>query len=94
MATEAEIKATHKEIHDSLEENYYIKHLMSKEDFDYLHGQNWADMEAELIAGGYLKPPESVRDLEAEIDEITAKLADYDSLKAKVAALETKVTPE
>lgn len=33
-------------------------------------------------------PPPKPRDLAAEIDEIKAKLADYDNLKAKVEALE------
>lgn len=72
--TEEEIRARYKKIHDELSEDYYKNHLMSKEDFDYLHGQNWIDMEAELIAEGYLKPPEPVRDLEAEIDKINKKL--------------------
>jgi len=73
MATEAEIKARYKEIHDNLSEDYYKNHLMSKEDFDFYHGQNWNDMEAELIAEGYLKPPEPVRDALAEIDELKAE---------------------
>lgn len=72
--TEAEIETRYKEIHDNLSEDYYKKHLMSKEDFDYLHGQNWADMEAELIAEGYRKPPEPVRDLATEIDELKAEI--------------------
>ncbi len=70
MATEKEIKTTHKALHDSLTEDFYKKHLMSKGDFDYYHGQNWNDMEDELIAGGFIKPPEPVRDLAAEIDEL------------------------
>lgn len=57
MPTGAEIKAKYKGIHDSLSEDYYKNHLMSKEDFDYYHGQNWADMEAELIAEGYMQAP-------------------------------------
>jgi len=32
-------------------------------------------MEAELIAEGYIKPPEPVRDAFAEIDELKAKIA-------------------
>lgn len=74
MPTENEIKANYGKIHDSLSEDYYKNKLMSKEDFDYLHGQNWNNMEAELIAKGYRKPPISARDLEAEIDEINRKL--------------------
>jgi len=72
MPTKEEIITNHRGIHSNLEEDYYIKHLMSKEDFDYLHGQNWDDMKAELIAEGYRKPPEPERDLEAEIDELRA----------------------
>lgn len=34
--------------------------------------------------------PELVRDLATEIDGIKAKIADYDTLKAKVAELEKK----
>lgn len=34
--------------------------------------------------------PEPVRDLASEVDEIKAKLADYDDLKAKVEMLEKK----
>lgn len=69
MVTEAEIKTKHKEIHDSLTKDYCKNHLMSKEEFDYLHGQNWNDMEAELLAKGYLKPPEP-----SEIDKIWAEI--------------------
>ena len=74
MATEKEIRDNHKKIHDDLSEDYYKKKLMSKEDFDYYHGQNWADMEAELIAEGYLSPPEPIRDLATEIDELKARV--------------------
>jgi len=74
MVTETKIKDNHKKIHDDLTEDYYKNHLMPKEDFDYYHGQNWTDMEAELIAEGYIKPPEPVRDAFAEIDKINEKL--------------------
>ena len=70
--TKKEIKTNHKTLHDSLTEDYYKKKLMSKDDFDYYHGQNWTDMETELIAEGYIKPPEPVRDAFAEIDELRA----------------------
>ena len=68
--SESDIKTNHKNLHDSISEDYYKNKLMSKEDFDYYHGQNWADMEDELIAGGYKKLPEPPRDLGAEIDEL------------------------
>ncbi|KKN74960.1 hypothetical protein LCGC14_0384620 [marine sediment metagenome] len=83
MPTEKEIKANHKEVHDNLTEDYYKNKLMSQEDFDYLHGQNWNDMEAELLAEGNIKPPEPVRDLGAEIDEIKGKLNLLISLNAQ-----------
>lgn len=38
--------------------------------------------------------PQPPRDPLAEIDKINAKIADYDTLKAKVAALEAKVAPK
>ena len=80
MPTEIEIKTNHKTLHDTLTEDYYQNKLMSKGDFDYYHGQNWADMEAELIAEGYLTPPEPVRDLAAEIDGLKAEI---EKLKAR-----------
>ncbi|KKL61886.1 hypothetical protein LCGC14_2190800, partial [marine sediment metagenome] len=80
MPTEKEIKTNHKEIHDTLTEDYYKNKLMSKEDFDYLHGQNWEDMEAKLIAEGHLTIPEPPRDL-AEID------ADLDKVSAEIMEL-------
>ncbi len=74
MATEKTIKANSKKLHDNLTEDYYKNKLMSKEDFDYYHGQNWTDMEAELIAEGHRQPPEPARDPLAEIDKINEKL--------------------
>ena len=74
MATEAEIKTNHKEIHDTVSEDYYKNKLMSKEEFDFLHGQNWDNMDTELIAEGYIKIPKPPRDLEAEIDGLRDKI--------------------
>ncbi len=79
MLAEKEIKYLHKQLHDDLSEDYYQNKLMSKEDFDYLHGQNWDDMEAEFITEGHRTIPEPPRDLLAEIDELRARLA-----KAKI----------
>lgn len=84
MATEAEIKDKYKEIHDNLSEDYYKNHLMDKEGFDFLHGQNWDDMETELIAEGYRQLSEPVRDLGAEVDELKAKVE-----QLKIKTLET-----
>ena len=74
MPTEVEIKAKYKELHDLLSESYYNSHNISKEEFDIQHGKIWDDMKAELIAGSFIKPPETVRDLLAEMDELKAKL--------------------
>ena len=70
MPTEKGIKTKYGELHDDLTEDYYKNKLMFKEDFDYYHGQNWDNMEAELMAEGYRKPPEPVRDDSAEIDKL------------------------
>lgn len=94
--TAEEIRAKYKKTHDEMEAEFYP--LMSagliddelKAIFDTSHGQNWNDMEAELIAEGHLKPPEPAMDYGKEIDEIKAKIADYDELKSKVEALEKK----
>ena len=72
--TEDEIKVRYKELHDLLSESYYIFHNIPKEDFDLQHGQIWKDMETELIAEGYLQPPQPIRDLAAEVDELKAKI--------------------
>ena len=72
---EKEIKATYKALHDELSEAYYDgTSSLTKEEFDLQHGKIWADMEAELIAVGYLKPPEPVSDLVAEINELKARV--------------------
>uniref|UniRef100_A0A6M3K345 Uncharacterized protein n=1 Tax=viral metagenome TaxID=1070528 RepID=A0A6M3K345_9ZZZZ len=81
MATEKEIKAKYKAQHDSLTEDYYKNKLMSKDDFDLQHGQNWIDMEVELIVGGFFKPLEPVRDLKAEIDELRAEINKLKGIK-------------
>lgn len=81
MPTEAEIKANYKAQHDALSEGYYAGTSgLTKEQFDQQHGQIWSDMEATLIAAGYLIPPVPARDLAAEVDE----------LKEKVKKLEVK----
>ena len=74
MPTEKDIKSIHITLHDSLSEDYYQNKLMSKEEFDYYHGQNWDDMEDELITEGRRTIPEPPRDLLAEIDELKARL--------------------
>ena len=80
---EAEIKTSHKNLHDSISEDYYKNKLMSKEEFDYYHGQNWEGMKTELITEGYIKIPKPPRDLEAEIDELKAEIAKLKSEKEK-----------
>jgi len=72
--TAKEIKDKYKKKHDKLTEDYYQKHELTKEDFALQHGEIWADMEAELIAEGYLKPPEPARDFKAEIDDLKERI--------------------
>lgn len=72
--TKEQIIARYRAEHSRLENEYYQKHSIDKKTFDLLHGNNWRDMEAELIAEGYRQPPIPARDLEAEIDELKAKI--------------------
>ena len=75
MPTEAEIKSKYKAQHDTRSESYYAGTSgLTKEQFALQHGKIWNDMEAELIAKGYLKLPEPVKDLAAEIDSLKAKI--------------------
>lgn len=81
MATEAEIRAKYKALHDTLTDAYYSGTSgLTKEEFDQQHGKIWDDMEAELRAGGFIAEPEPPRDLVAEID----------TLKLQVGKLEKK----
>ena len=78
--TKEEIKTKYKTIHDEMTAEFYpLKRAGLVDDelqaiFVASHEQNWADMKAELIAEGYLIPPEPVRDLAAEIDELKAEI--------------------
>jgi len=73
--TEEEIKTKYKGLHDELSNGYYSGTSgLTKEEFDLQHGKIWNDMEAELIAEGYRQPPEPVRDLATEIDELKVKI--------------------
>lgn len=73
--TEKEIRDNAKQAHDTLSESYYSgKSNLTKEQFDLQHGQVWSDMEAELIAGGYLTIPLPSRDLAKEIDDLKARM--------------------
>ena len=74
MKTEVEIKAPYITSHNELGEQYYKMGVITKEEFDLLHGQNWNDLRAELIAEGYLIIPPPPRDLKVEIDELKARL--------------------
>jgi len=52
-------------------------------DFNSQHGAIWRNHEQELIANGYLEPPETpvpVRDLAAELDELKTRVANIESL--------------
>lgn len=81
MPAEHEIRTRYKVLHDDLSNRYYKNHELSKEEFDTQHGKIWTDMEAELIAEGYITPPEPARDLAAEIDVLKVKV---DELEKKV----------
>ena len=75
--TEKEIKAHYQKLHDELTEAYYGGTSgLTKEEFDLQHGKIWADMELELIAGGFIEPPVPPRDLGAELDEFKQELKD------------------
>ena len=65
--TEQEIKDKYRILHDVLSEAFYNSDRSGKEDFDTQHGQNWVDMEAELIAEGYMEPPKPPVNLLEEI---------------------------
>jgi len=74
--TAKEIKAHYKELHDTLSKAYYDGSSgLSKEEFDLQHAQVWTDMEAELVAGGYLIQPGP---------------SELEKLKGRVKALEDK----
>ncbi len=73
MAEET-IKAKYIRAHKELEKQYYKYGLISKEEFDQLHGQNWNDMRDKLITEGYLKPPEPVIDPLVKIAELEARI--------------------
>lgn len=60
-----------------------LKAGKTEAEFNQRHGDIWKAHEAKLIAGDFIempKPPEPVRDLAAEIDD----------LKAKIKTLETR----
>ncbi len=77
MPTEAEIKAKYKNLHDTLSENYYAGTSgLTKEEFDIQHGKIWANMEAKLIAGGYLIPPTAIHFVPGTPGQSSAKRID------------------
>ena len=77
-----EIRANYKALHNDLERDYYGgTSELTKEEFDFQHGKIWNDMETELIAEGYLIPPEPIRDLIAEIDELKAEIENLKVIK-------------
>ena len=82
MPTEKEIKDKHKKLHNELSQSYYAgKSGLTKEEFDTQHSQVWANMEAELIAGGFMPTPVAPVDWKAEW-----LAADTDNKKLKVLA--------
>ena len=80
MLSEPEIIAKYKALHDTLSESYYGgTRGLSKDEFDAQHGKIWSDMEAKLIDAGYRQPPEPVRDLPAEIDDLDRRIKDLEA---------------
>ena len=75
MKTELEIRAVYKAMHDNLSANYYSGLSgWSKAEFDKAHGQVWADMDQDLIAGGFKQPPIPPRDFAAELDDLQERV--------------------
>jgi len=73
--TEKEIKDKAKQDHDTLSASYYAGTSgLTKEQFDLQHGQIWDDMTTELLAEGFIKPPQPKRDLEKEIDDLKVEI--------------------
>ena len=79
QVNETVIRNHYKAIHNKLSSSYYAGTSgLTKEQFDQVHGDNWAAMDAELIAGGYLNPP---------LPGFDERL---DALESKISALEAK----
>tara|TARA_Y100000310_G_C20418925_1_gene685720 strand:+ start:530 stop:802 length:273 start_codon:yes stop_codon:yes gene_type:complete len=81
--TAKEIKLQHKILHDTISADYYnhLRHpdiypieIMTKDEFDILHAQNWDALHTRLLAEGYIKPPEP-----SEIDKIKTRLTTLES---------------
>ena len=78
MPTIDEIKTNYKEQHNTLSEAFYTKKKTvgvtqeEKSIFDQQHGQIWNNMEAELLAEGYIQPPEPPFDVVKEIADLKA----------------------
>ena len=65
-----EITEKYKKMHRELEERYYKRREISKEEFDRLHQQLWRDYEDELIQAGLRQP----RRRPIRIEKVVAKL--------------------
>ena len=76
--SEKEIRDKAKLVHDTRSATFYALspkgRKKAKAKFDLDHGKIWSDMEAELLAAGYLTIPKPPRDLEAEIDELRTEI--------------------
>jgi hypothetical protein len=55
MPTKAEILQKYKDIHDNLTKQFYTDKAIDKATFAAEHEKCWKDMEAELLANGYLQ---------------------------------------
>ena len=92
--TAKEIKLQHKILHDTISADYYnhLRHpdiypieIMTKDEFDILHAQNWDALHTRLLAEGYIKPPEPPRDLAKEIDIIKERITQVE--EGKISAV-------
>ena len=74
------------EFFDIVDESLPSQHRVLKDgkteaDFNLQHGYIWKAHETELIAKGFMEaltPPEPVRDLAAEIDDLKARADDHE----------------
>jgi len=55
MPTKAEILEKYRQIHDNLTKQYYMDKILDKATFEIQHAKCWQDMNAELLAYGFLK---------------------------------------
>ena len=76
MATIKELKTVFKTTHDTLSASYYAGTSgLTKEQFDTEHAKVWKDLDIAVKGASDYVAPVPPRNLEAEIDALTAKVA-------------------